>query len=491
MEPKGDARGQPQFHHQLTKFQPAASAGVVNVIRTSQRKFGSLGVLHEEVGDEADGGSGGGGRGGRTSGGRVILGGAGTSSEVSLPSGTSSSSPVTGSANAGAGPAHEMVSPWGASLAAAALGLTPTGSYDEASRQSPVFISPSHSGPGGPTLRLSGLGATGLSSELVSPWGGSFAATALGLPTPRASGETGQLPLPPMPIGVYGQAHAHHRTTSSPASVSNLSSAREGVTPNSGVPMVSELLLPYHPAYSTSAGGSFATPGSGGQSPFASMFHSNMETSASIGTIGPLGSARSDRDPRESPVGSNRATPITTPRDRSAAASSAGAASRRNTRNESANGAWPGGGHAPWAGQQGHLVAAAAQKMQQDAAIDAASPELTPLDSRSAETEVILGAFKKLALATGQPLSGTESPKTPGEGGGLAANTYSAESPGRWNTSTTPDGDGAPSPGKVFASTGGFDGDSSAGKQQGRMMSGRVATMQPHPEVQFELDWAR
>jgi len=234
---------------------------------------------------------------------------------------------------------------------------------------------------------------------------------------------------------------------SSPAS--NMSTARgDGIAPSGGgVPMVSELLLPFHPRYATHGGSGMTTPGSGGgaTSSFASMFHNGgalppgLEASPSQSGLAASASARSSRNSGglggasgwgrgesvlRSADGSTRvATPLATPRDRSAATSVAGP-SRRETWSElgSGVGAIPTSG--PWAGQShvvaaaARLVAAAAAAGHQEGADGGASLPLMSRDSYVSETEMILEAYKKLALTTQVPPPfDSASPRTPSAGG--------------------------------------------------------------------------
>ena len=151
------------------------------------------------------------------------------------PCGASATAATLGDVpSASSGVEHVLVSPWGATLAATALGLGPE-----------------------PDLKAD-------SATLVSPWGALLAAAALGLPSVDA------------PSGAGSEAKAHKSSSSGPkpaasgafGPTSGQQSAR--VPMSVTVPMLSELLLPFHPTDAMHTGFGIMGGGGGGTSVRAS-----------------------------------------------------------------------------------------------------------------------------------------------------------------------------------------------------------------------------
>ena len=173
-----------------------------------------------------------------------------STSTVRSPLGLANSRPPESGANRGE-PASP--SPWGAATAAAALGDVPAPS--PGAEQGLVS-------PWGAALAATALGLEpepahkSDSASLVSPWGALLAAAALGLPSVDA----------PSVSGSEAKAHKSSASGFKPAASGSTSgqhsSSRAPMSVT--VPMVSELLLPFHPTDAPPAGIGITGGGGGG-----------------------------------------------------------------------------------------------------------------------------------------------------------------------------------------------------------------------------------
>ena len=362
-------------------------------------------------------------------------------------------------------PSPEPVSPWGAGLAAAALGL----SEPEASPTSgPALVSPwgamlaaAALGPSEPEDIVAACDCPPPDPALVSPWGAVLAGAALGMPSVDLAGclaakrvvpEGGRAPSVPPSVPVPAPG-IHHHSSSCIAASSDASFVRI-----SSVPMISDLLLPFHPSYaSMEQRRSTASSVPEDNEPSATYSRSSFP--------GEGGAAPSDTFTRGSLPGGGGGGPSSTFWRGSFPGSIAGASSF----GMSSPSTGPAFSFPSSAAGSAGFHPATAEAGASAWRLGSAGPQ----DMYASETNVVLEAYRNVPLGD---------PSTKAAVAGSPSLSPAAAAAAQSNGSESSDQS------QSFAS--GISSVSTLAPLNSRM-TGRMATKEPNPNVHFELDWER